>query len=60
MFKNEETIKDMIVGGHKRGICDSDGRSVKSEDGRFIAKPRARSSVSQVFVCRNGVVVPKD
>ncbi len=40
MRANEEQIKQMIVNGHRRGICDSEGRHVKNKDGRPVAKPR--------------------
>lgn len=36
----EEVIKGMIYRAHQRGVCDSDGRSVKNAHGMPIAKPR--------------------
>ena len=58
-MKNEETIKRMIVAGHRRGICDSNGASIK-RGGVFIAKPRHSSSVDKTYVYRNGKMVLKD
>ncbi len=40
MRNNEEAIKQMIVSGHRRGVCDSEGRHVRNKDGRPVAKPR--------------------
>ncbi len=60
MFKNEDAIKAKIVEGHRRGICDSNGASIKTKDGVFIAKPRCLSSVAETYVCRKGKVVLKD
>ncbi len=47
-FKNEDGIKAKIAEGHRRGVCDSDGKSVPVFDinGKkaYIAKPRNMSS----------------
>lgn len=64
-FKNEDNIKDKIVECHKRGTCDSSGRSVKvtNSSGRkvFIAKPRfGLSSVVKTYVYRKGRMVLKN
>lgn len=64
-FKNEDGIKAKIVEGHKRGICDRNGNSVKAMDsaGRqgFIAKPRfCSSSAVRVYVYREGKMVLKN
>lgn len=64
-FKNEEDIKDKIVECHKRGICDSSGRSVKVTNAAgkkvFIAKPRfSLSSVVKTYVYKNGRMVLKN
>ncbi len=58
-YKNEDGIKALIVEGHKRGICDSNGASVKV-GGRFIAKPRCPSSMVETYVYRKGKMVLKD
>lgn len=29
-FKNEDVIKEKIVEGHKRGVCDKNGRTIKT------------------------------
>lgn len=38
--RQEQAIKSMIVAGHRRGVCDSEGRTVKRPDGRPVARPR--------------------
>ena len=61
MFKNEEVIKDMIVKAHRNGTCDSDGNSVKTVDGRMIARPRfGLCSVVKTYICRDGKMVLKN
>ena len=30
-FKNEDVIKEKIVDGHRRGVCDKNGRTIKKE-----------------------------
>lgn len=59
-FKNEEVIKDMIVAAHRRGSCDSNGASIKTEDGRFIAKPKVTSSVSKTYIHKDGKMVLRE
>ena len=59
MFKNEEKVKDMIVRGHNRGVCDRNGASVKV-GGVLTAKPRILSSVAKTYVYREGKVVLKN
>ena len=60
---NEDNIKAMIVDGHKRGVCDTDGVSAKVTNtaGKrvFIAKPRIFSSAAKTYVYRNGEMVLK-
>ena len=56
-MKNEEEIKDMIVSAHKRGACDSNGDSVKTKDGRFIAKPKSSSSATKRAIYEDGKLV---
>lgn len=58
-YKNEDGIKEMIVDGHRRGVCDSYGRSMKKASGEIIAKPRPRSSVAKVYVYKEGKMVLK-
>jgi hypothetical protein len=58
-FKNEEAIKQMIVDGHKRGVCDSEGDSL-CINGRAIAKPRPLGSAAKTYVVRNARVVFKE
>jgi len=50
MRQNEEKIKQAIVSGHQRGVCDSSGNSVLNEHGQPVAKPRPRSSASKMYV----------
>lgn len=59
-MKNEDAVKNMIVSAHKRGTCDSDGASIKSSDGRSIAKPKTYSSASRTYVYRDGKAVLKE
>ena len=40
MRQNEEKIKQMIVDGHRRGVCNKEGEHVTNKDGRPVAKPR--------------------
>ena len=61
-FKNEESIKEKIVECHRRGVCDSYGRTVKvtnSVGQRVpIARPRFGSgSVVKKAVYENGKLV---
>jgi len=50
MRQNEERIKQAIVSGHKRGVCDSSGNSVLNKYGMLVAKPRPRSSASKTYI----------
>lgn len=64
-FKNEDAIKSLIVAGHRRGICDSSGRSIKKTNasGQRIVTARPRfgaSSVVKTYVYRNGKMVLKE
>jgi hypothetical protein len=64
-FKNEESIKDKIVECHRRGTCDSYGRSVRVTDSSGyripIARPRFGSgSVVKTYVYREGRMVLKN
>ena len=62
-FKNEENIKEKIVECHRRGTCDSYGRSVKVTNSAghsvVIARPRFRlgSSVVKRYVYKEGKLV---
>lgn len=64
-FKNEDDIKAKIYAGHRRGICDSNGKSIRrmNTGGQrvFIAKPRFHpSSVVKVYVYKEGKMVLKN
>lgn len=64
-FKNEDAIKEKIVDGYRRGVCDSSGRSVKVTNATgqkvYIAKPRFGSgSVAKTYVYRKGRMVLKN
>lgn len=59
LHKNENVIKDMIVRGHRNGVCDGSGRSTKATGGGFAAQPRILSSAAKTYVCRNGKMVLK-
>lgn len=56
-----ERIKQKIVDGHRRGVCDREGNSVLNEHGQMVAQPKKRISRSavKVFVYRNGKLVEK-
>jgi hypothetical protein len=38
--EQEEVVKRMIVDGHRRGVCDGEGRSVKNAAGVVAPPPR--------------------
>lgn len=59
MFKNEEKVKAMIVDGHRRGVCDRNGDSVRGTSGAFVAKPMSFSSAAKIYVYKNGKMVLK-
>ena len=64
-FRNEDVIKEKIVECHRRGVCDSDGKSIKVINcaGRrvFIAKPRfGLSSVVKTYIYKDGRMVLKN
>lgn len=50
-FKNEEEIKEKIMDGCKRGVCDSEGNSIADQNGRAKAPPKRRKATE---VLRNG------
>ena len=50
MDQQEQVIKKMIVDGHRRGVCDSEGRHVKNRDGRPVAKPRKLGPTSKRII----------
>ena len=58
-FKNEDIIKDKIVKGRRRGICDRNGSSLKV-NGIFTAKSRSFSSLVKTYVFREGKMVLKN
>lgn len=50
--KRHDAAKDAITNGHRRGVCDTDGYSVRS-NGVYIAKPRhLGKSVTQTMCNR--------
>jgi hypothetical protein len=40
MRDRQEEVKRMIMDGHRRGVCDTYGRTIKTEQGRPVAQPR--------------------
>ena len=50
---NTTQIKEAIVSAHRWGKCDINGASVKTDDGRIIAKPRNLGRAKR-FVIRDG------
>lgn len=59
MRRQEEKIKQAIVDGHRRGVCDSEGRSVLNEQGLMTAQGRTLGPTARTFVYRNGKMVEK-
>lgn len=63
-YKNEDGIKALIVAGHERGVCDSDGNSMKVTNAAgqkvYVAKPKRHSSVTKTYVYREGRMVLKN
>lgn len=50
MRRNEERIKQAIVSGHQRGVCDSSGNSILNEHGILVAKSRIVSSTAKTYI----------
>ncbi len=63
-YKNEDKIKDMIVDGHNRGVCDRNGASVTTMnflDQRVVtAKPRSLPSTAKTYIFKDGEMVLKE
>ena len=59
MRQQEESIKQAIDSGHRRGICDSEGNSVPGAGDILTAKPRNLGQASKTYVYRNGKMVEK-
>jgi len=63
-FKNEDDIKAKIFEAHRRGVCDSNGKSIRrmNTGGKrvFVTRPRHVSSVTKTYVYRNGKMVLKN
>jgi hypothetical protein len=43
---SEEKIKQAIMNGYQRGVCDSYGRSIRNEHGKPMKMPRFRGAVT--------------
>jgi len=43
--KHREEVERLIRRGYHSGVCDINGASVETVDGRIIAKPRVRGVV---------------
>ena len=48
--ESQEVIKRMIMDGNRRGVCDTSGRTVKTADGRPVAKPRSLGPTARRYV----------
>lgn len=59
MLRQEEVIKQAIVDGHRRGVCNKDGESIAGGCGINIPKPTGRIPGSTTYVVRNGKCVEK-
>lgn len=59
MRKSEEKIKQAIVSGHRRGVCDKDGNSVPGPGDILVAKPSNLGPCAKTYVIRNGKCVEK-
>ena len=46
--QHEEKIKQAIVRGKARGVCDGEGRSERGSDGHLKAKPRVMSRARKI------------
>ena len=46
--QHEEKIKQAIMKGRDRGVCDGEGRSVRGSDGHLKAKPRVMSQARKI------------
>jgi len=56
--QSEEKIKNAIVSGHRRGICDKDGNLTVNPDGSII--PMYQKRRGKTYVYRNGKMVEKN
>lgn len=59
-FKNEETIKEMIVDGKRRGVCDGEGDSIHDSFGRAKAKTHNLGCAAVTYIYRNGKMVKRN
>ena len=48
--EGQEAIKRMIMDGNRWGVCDTYGRTVKTENGRPVAKPRSLGPTARRYV----------
>ena len=56
--KAEEKIKQKIISGHRRGVCDKDGNSVLGQHGNMVP-PSSKIAGGKTYVYRNGKMVEK-
>jgi len=49
MRRQMAEIEARIADGHKRGVCDSEGRSVKNGQGIFVARPMGFTSAAKTY-----------
>lgn len=43
--KHREEVERLIHRGYRLGVCDIDGNTIETKDGRMVAKPRSRGVV---------------
>jgi hypothetical protein len=57
--KAEEKIKQAIVSGHQRGVCDSEGNSVLDAHGNMVSPGRRLPATAKTYVYRDGKMIEK-
>ena len=53
-FKNEDVIKEKIVDGYKRGVCDKNGKPLLKLTSCFVATEKYRNNYDKIDWSDNG------
>ncbi len=53
-YKNEDKIKDMIVDGHSRGVCNKHGGPLPVFESVFVANEQYRNGYDKIDWSNNG------